>query len=92
MFKTFTAWRKQHSSLVIGDLALVQANEPILAFERRGGGERILCLFNFSNGNVAQPISDFWRPIDGHGLDNAKLEGGVVLLAPFGVWFGATAA
>jgi hypothetical protein len=50
MFRRFAAWRKQHTALVTGDLALVQANEPILAFERRGDGERILCLFNFSNG------------------------------------------
>ncbi len=92
MFKRFTAWRKEHSSLIVGDLALVQASEPILAFERRGDGERILCLFNFSNRSVAQPIADWWSPIDGHGLESAKLEEGTILLAPFGVWFGSTAA
>ena len=60
--------------------------------ERRGDGERILCLFNFSNRSVAQPIADWWSPIDGHGLESAKLEEGTILLAPFGVWFGSTAA
>ena len=88
MFKRFAAWRKQHPSLVTGDLALVQGNESILAFERRGGGERILCLFNLSNRTIAQPLSGPWRPIEGHGFDNAKLEQETVLLSPFGVWFG----
>jgi alpha-glucosidase len=91
MFKRFAAWRKKHASLVTGDLALVQALETILAFERRGSGERILCLFNFSNRNVAQPVSGPWHPIDGHGFDEAGFEQNTVLLAPFGVWFGASA-
>jgi alpha-glucosidase len=88
MFRRFAAWRKQHRSLVIGDLALVQANESILAFERRGDGERILCLFNFSNRKVSQPLSGSWQPIEGHGLDHAKFEDDHVLLPAFGVWFG----
>ena len=88
MFRRFAAWRKQHTALVTGDLALVQANEPILAFERRGDGERILCLFNFSNRDVAQPVSGPWHPLDGNGFDRARLEQDLVLLPPFGVWFG----
>jgi alpha-glucosidase len=91
MFRRFVAWRKRHLSLVIGDLALVQASEPILAFERRGDGERILCLFNFSNRNVAQPVSGPWRTIDGHGFETTRLELDTVLIAPFGAWFGAPA-
>jgi alpha-glucosidase len=87
-FRRFAAWRKQHTALVTGDLALVQANEPILAFERRGDGERILCLFNFSNRDVAQPVSGPWHPLDGNGFDRARLEQDLVLLPPFGVWFG----
>jgi alpha-glucosidase len=91
MFRKFAAWRKEHVSLVTGDLALVQAHETILAFERRGNDERILCLFNFSNRDVAQPLSGPWRPIDGHGFDEAGFEQNRVLLGPFGVWFGASA-
>jgi alpha-glucosidase len=90
MFRKFAAWRKQHVSLVTGDLALVQAHETILAFERRGNDERILCLFNFSNRNVAQPVSGPWRPIGGHGFDEVGFEQNTVLLGPFGVWFGAS--
>ena len=90
MFRRFTAWRKQHVSLVTGDLALVQASESILAFERRGKGERVLCLFNFSNRSIAQPVAGQWQPMDGHGLDHSRFEDGTVALAPFGVWFGIT--
>jgi alpha-glucosidase len=91
MFRKFAGWRKQHVSLVTGDLALVQAHQTILAFERRGNDERILCLFNFSNRDVAQPVSGPWRPIDGHGFDQAEFKQNTVLLGPFGVWFGASA-
>jgi alpha-glucosidase len=90
MFRKFAAWRKQHVSLVTGDLALVQAHETILAFERRGNDERILCLFNFSNREVAQPVSGPWRPIGGHGFDEVGFEQNTVSLGPFGVWFGVS--
>jgi alpha-glucosidase len=90
MFRKFAAWRKQHVSLVTGDLALVQAHETILAFERRGNDERILCLFNFSNRDVAQPVSGPWRPIGGHGFDEVGFEQNTVSLGPFGVWFGVS--
>jgi alpha-glucosidase len=88
MFRRFAKWRKQHPSLVTGDLALVQGNGSVLAFERRGSDERILCLFNLSNRSVDQPISGPWQPVDGHGFDNSKLELDKVRLAPFGAWFG----
>ncbi|MBV9298742.1 MAG: alpha-glucosidase [Verrucomicrobia bacterium] len=88
MFRRFSAWRKQHAALVTGDLALVQANEPVLAFERRGNGERILCLFNFSNQDVVQLVSGRWQPLDGHGFDPVRFEQDTASLPAFGVWFG----
>ena len=69
-----------------------KANESILAFERRGDGERILCLFNFSNRKVAAPVSQvLGSPIEGHGFGNATPEQNAVLLPPFGAWFGIPA-
>ena len=86
-FRRFLAWRKQRPALVRGDIAFVESNEPVLAFERTWKGERILCAFNFSNRTVSQPVVSDWRSIDGHGFD-AELEDGKILLPPFGAWFG----
>ncbi|MBV8641422.1 MAG: alpha-glucosidase [Verrucomicrobia bacterium] len=90
-FRRFLAWRKQRPALVRGDIAFVESNEPVLAFERAWKGERILCVFNFSNRTASQPVASDWRSIDGHGFD-AELEDGKIVLPPFGVWFGGPAA
>ena len=88
MFRRFLTWRKDHPALVRGDITFAQSTEPVLAFERSWEGERILCVFNFSNGQASQSISPQWRALDGHGFD-AELEPENVLLPPFGAWFGA---
>jgi alpha-glucosidase len=87
LFRRFLSWRKKHPALVQGDIAFVQSSEPILAFERSWNDERILCVFNFSNRDALQPVSNEWRSIDGHGFA-AGLEQENVLLPPFGAWFG----
>jgi alpha-glucosidase len=90
-FRRFLAWRKQRPALVRGDIAFVESNEPVLAFERTWKGERILCAFNFSNRSASQPVASDWRSIDGHGFD-AEFEEGKILLPPFGAWFGGPVA
>ena len=90
-FRRFLAWRKERPALVRGDIAFVGSNEPVLAFERTWKGERILCVFNFSNRTASQPVASDWRSIDGHGFD-AELEDGKILLPPFGAWFGGPVA
>jgi alpha-glucosidase len=88
-FRRFMAWRKRHAALVRGDIALVGSAGPVLAFERDWEGERVLCVFNFSNLEASQPIASDWRPIAGHGF-GAMLDGDQLLLPPFGAWFGDT--
>jgi alpha-glucosidase len=87
-FRRLVHWRKQHATLVRGDLALVQTVESVLGFERRWDKQRIFSLFNFSNRQVVQPLSEPWDSLDGHGLAGGRLEAVKVELAPFGVWFG----
>ena len=86
-FRKFLAWRKQHPALVQGDLTFVEASEPVLAFERSWNGDRVLCVFNFSNREASQPISSRWRSADGHGFDAISGQE-QILLPPFGAWFG----
>jgi alpha-glucosidase len=86
-FRQFTQWRKQHAALVRGQLAMVEAKDPVLAFERVHESERFLCVFNFSNRTVSQPMTDNWEPLEVIG-SKTTLEKGNPTLPPFGFWFG----
>jgi len=87
-FRRLVHWRKRYESLVKGDLALVQTVESVLGFERRWDKQRIFCVFNFSNREVAQPLFEPWDSLEGHGYSSGSMSGGKVILSPFGVWFG----
>ncbi len=88
-FRRLLAWRKQHPALVRGEIAFVESSEQVLAFERSSNGDRVLCVFNFSNREAAQPISSLWRSAEGHGFDAISGQD-QILLPAFGVWFGIT--
>jgi alpha-glucosidase len=47
-------FRRQHAALRTGTLRFLDTPEPLLAFERCAGSERLLCLFNF--GEAPQPV------------------------------------
>ena len=68
------AFRRRHAALRAGTLHFLDLPEPLLAFERRAGGERLLCLFNF--GAAAQPVpaelARSWRVLER--LGDAGLE------------------
>jgi len=90
MFQSFLAWRKKRPALVRGDFSVVEATDPVLAFERSLDGERILCVFNFSNREASQPASRPWRSIAGQDF-GATIKGEQIVLPPFGAWFGEPA-
>jgi alpha-glucosidase len=69
---------------------VLQSPEAILAFERSLEGERLLCVFNFSNIEAVQAIQNGWRAVEGHGFQ-AVLEEARLRLPPFGAWFGVRA-
>lgn len=59
--RTVLALRRRHPALRIGDLTSLHADDAMLAFERTGVGERLLCVFNLSAAEQA------WRPVDSAG-------------------------
>ena len=87
MFRRFMAWRRGHQALILGSIDLIKSPEEVLAFERSLEGERLLCVFNFSNTEAVQRIPQGWKTTDGHGF-RAVLEQGQLHLPPFGAWFG----
>jgi len=88
--RRFLAWRRGQPALVEGGIRFLDAPEPILAFVREGGGQRLLVAFNLS----AAPVS--WRTDElaaavaatGHGLPGASVEAGELRLAPYGAYYG----
>ncbi|HWU95265.1 MAG TPA: DUF3459 domain-containing protein, partial [Sphingomonas sp.] len=59
------ALRNGSPALRTGDIAFVNTPGELLAFEREGDGERLLCLFNL--GDTAQQFAPadagHWRPL-----------------------------
>ena len=52
-YRRLIALRNAHAALRGGAIALVDAPDDVLAFVREGGGEQIVCLFNFAAVEVA---------------------------------------
>jgi alpha-glucosidase len=50
------AFRRSSAALREGEFIALDAPEPVLAFERRAGGERMLCLFNLGPEQVLRPL------------------------------------
>ena len=50
LYRSLLALRRENEALSIGDLALVDADDDVLAYERRHGDERLLVALNLSGG------------------------------------------
>ena len=87
--RRFLQWRKSHPALVAGDIAFVDAPEPVLAFTRTQGGERLLVVFNLSGAAVewALPTGLAPRAITDHGLPAGGVDGDRLQLPPHGVFY-----
>jgi alpha-glucosidase len=83
-------WRKSQPALVAGDIAFLDADEPLLAFTRGSGGETLLVVFNLSGATQVWPVPPTLRvlaPIDDHGLRAGELRNGALHLPPRGVFY-----
>ena len=49
VYRAMLALRKHHPALVRGSIRFLDAEGDVLAFIREGGGERLLCVFNFAD-------------------------------------------
>ena len=83
-------WRKAHPALVTGDIAFLDADEPVLAFTRRSGGESLLVVFNLSSTPQKWDIPTAFgtaTPLADHGLRAGELHGRTLHLPPRGVFY-----
>jgi len=58
------AFRKAHPALRTGAFRPVDVPAPLLGFERGEGADRLLCLFNLSDGPVAFPVPENWTVLE----------------------------
>ncbi|HEY1708449.1 MAG TPA: alpha-amylase family glycosyl hydrolase [Rhizomicrobium sp.] len=88
--RRFLAARKTSAALRLGEIAVLDAPDPILAFQRVAGRETVMCVFNMSATD-----SVFRHPDIAHatvleiGCGDARTDGGALALGPFAAWFGA---
>ena len=87
----FLQWRKTLPALEVGDIRFLETAEPLLAFERRADGQRLLVAFNLSDQPLqwALPAGLRAQPIDAHGLLTGQLGDGVLHLPGQGVFYAA---
>ena len=60
-------FRKEHPALRYGSIQPVEAAEPILAFERSYGGERLLCVFNLGLSALDWTLPEGWTIVEAVG-------------------------
>ena len=83
-FRVLMQLRKTEPALQHGDLRLLDAPLPLIAFMR---GEKMLCVFNLGPNEVrwAAPQADSLTP----GVGDIAREGSQLVLGPFSAYFGA---
>ncbi|MFP7723572.1 alpha-glucosidase family protein [Lysobacter sp. A3-1-A15] len=87
--RRFLRWRKHHPALVHGDIAFVDTPEPVLAFTRSHGAQRLLVAFNLSAEAAGCDLRGLApaAPLEDHGLPAGHLEGDRLHLPPRGVFY-----
>lgn len=83
-------WRKAQPALVHGSMQLLPAHPQVLAYVREHAGQRILCVFNFSDSAATLPLPAAWvgaQHLPESGLGGAHVEGHTLQLAPWGGLF-----
>ncbi len=86
--RTFLGWRKGHAALIVGDLHLPEAPDPILAIERYHDDQRLICLFNLSDAEQVLSWPALTSPLTGHGFLSTIDEAGGITLPAYGAFFG----
>jgi alpha-glucosidase len=87
--RRFLAARKASAALRLGEIAVLDAPDPILAFTRTEGRETVLCVFNMSAGDAAFGHSGVGKAsVWDIGCGDVRTDGDTLTLGPFAAWFG----
>ena len=87
-YRATLALRAEHPALVNGSIRFLDAQDDILAFIREGGGERLLCVFNFAGEPAAGPLPGDIGAVAELDGDAAIVEGAELPLPALGCFLG----
>ena len=89
LVRGFLAWRRAQPALRSGSIRFLDAPEPVLAFVREAGGQRVLVTFNLSAKPVQWSLPAGWsvRPLVDHGLPAGTVQDGTLALPGRGVYY-----
>lgn len=92
-YRSMLAWRKQHLASIGGDVALLPAPDPLLAFQRGSGAEAIVAIFNLAAEAVQIPMAGLpsFRVAD-ELFFVTRATGPTLTLPPYGVTIGIAAS
>lgn len=82
------AMRQQSAALRLGDLEILNADGPVLAFLRTHKDERVLCVFNMSSGEIAfrnELLANAF-PLSVY-TGSSHVDQKILALPPYGVFF-----
>ncbi len=84
-FRAFLRWRREHPVLASGAIRFLEVPEPVVAFVRGSGPERILAVFNLSSRRVEVDLADLpqYRQVDAAGVFQGELRGARAALPPY---------
>jgi alpha-glucosidase len=85
--RRFLRWRREQPALRTGAIQFVDAQAPLLAFERAHASQRILCVFNLGAEPARFDSPMALEPASGHGFE-ARFAGDIVTLPGYGAFFG----
>ncbi|CAM2743921.1 alpha-glucosidase family protein [Pseudoalteromonas distincta] len=87
-YREFMAWRKNQAVLLEGDIEFIETPEPVLAFYRTLGAQKMLCLFNLSSQqtaiNMPTSIVKEYNELSHH---SAKLSQDTLTLEPYACFY-----
>jgi alpha-glucosidase len=87
--RAFLTTRRKSEALTLGDIAVVPAEAPILAYIRRHEGEGVLCVFNMSRQPTSFRSSEVKSAAEWPvGAGGAQKKGDALNLPPLSAWFG----
>ena len=88
-FRKFLRWRKKYSALIDGNICFIDTPEPVLAFYRESGGEKLMVAFNLSNSaqTIAVDLENSVSALDGHGLPSGVISGNQLSMPAYGCLF-----
>jgi len=93
-YRQLLQWRKLQPVLLHGDIALLPADEQVLAYVRTHGSEKILCVFNLSESAADWSLPSgiaLGEVLTQSGLKGAEVKGSTIHFEPWGGMFAQVA-